>query len=277
MKQIKFFAIILVAISSLFAKEPSGIIIGAGVGGGYIEMDIEHSQIMRYPILQGNNNNTPRWNARYNQASKSWALAWEILFGYKHFINDWVGLRYYANVGFQHYRDTNADGKKRQPIGVIDYTLNADLLLDFYTSERVAFGIFGGVGFGGSSFDKNIVNRYMDMYNKTEGIPIGASETTNHFFDVSASVGLRIAFFQRVNIAGIRSCDSYFEGRRSCSTPVGYIGHNLEVVAKFPMLEYVAVNPDVKIDTQNNTKFVSRPGYKVKNPYKFTIRYIIEF
>lgn len=100
MKQIKFFAIILVAISSLFAKEPSGIIIGAGLGGGYIEMDIEHSQIMRYPILQGNGNTTPRWNARDNQISKSWALAWEILFGYKHFINDWVGLRYYANVGF---------------------------------------------------------------------------------------------------------------------------------------------------------------------------------
>ncbi len=277
-----FFTIALLLSSSLFAKEPENIIIGAGVGAGQINLSVEHAQIMRHPILGGPMTATPNqplWAARYDSNESSWATAWEFLVGYKHFINDFVGLRYYANVGIQHYKSVDNNGKKTQPIGLIDYTLNADLLLDFYESEKVAFGIFGGVGFGGTSFVANSVNYYLDMYNTNEGIPIGASDITKHFVNINASVGVRIVFFQKRSIAGgIRMCDSFSQDRRSCSTPSSYMGHSIELSAKFPVVEYNATDSDVMASTTGaNAFFVSRPGYKIKNPYRFTIRYIVEF
>ena len=235
------------------------------------------------PIL-GNGNgstlNVARWNARTNLSADSWALAWELLVGYKHFVNDYIGFRYYANVGVQHYESTmlsqTTGSKKQLDIGIIDYTLNMDMLFDFFSSESIAFGILGGVGFGGSSFANHAVNRYLDMYNATE-IPIGASDITKHFFNINASVGLRLTFFQKsATRGGIRVCDSFAQGRRSCGTAANYIGHSLEFNAKFPLLEYAATDYDIMLST-DKTQFVSRPGYKIKNPYRFTFRYIIDF
>lgn len=277
MKMIYFrlFAIALFLTSSLFAKEPDGIFIGVGVGVGQSERGIEHSQVMRHPI-EIRNNTTLWWNPETNIYSQSWALAWEVLVGYKHFINDYIGIRYYADIGIQHYKSTSGTETK-QKIGLIDYTINADLLIDFYSSERVAFGILGGVGFGGTSFHQNIINEYMDMYNN-RSIPIGASNTTKHFFNVNASAGVRIALFKKINLSGgFRICDSFVQGRRSCSSPVRYIGHNFEIIAKFHMLEYIAVNPDILLTTAQNNAYTSRMGYKVKNPYRFTFRYAVEF
>ncbi len=281
MRIIKLLSIMLM-LSPLCAKEPENIIVGVGVGAGQSNLAIEHSQFARHPIIGtgagGTINGVPVMTARSNSSSSSWALAWEFLVGYKHFINDFLGLRYYANVGIQHYKSTNAKGKKTQPIGLIDYTINADMLLDFYESEKMAFGIFGGMGFGGTSFTNNAVNNYMSIYNTTEKIPIGATDITRHFFNINASVGVRINFFQKTNIiGGLRVCDSFSQDRRSCSTPVSYMGHSIEIVAKFPLLKYVATKYDIMQSTDGTQTPVSRPGYKIKNPYRFTIRYIIEF
>lgn len=263
----------------LCAKEPELIIIGAGVGAGQTRIDIEHSQVMRHPILGGDTTGTqankPMWDARYNTSSASFALAWEFLFGYKHFVNDWAGFRYYANVGVQHYKPT---GSNKEHFGLIDYTVNADLLIDFYESERWAFGVFGGVGFGGSSFHRDAINHYLDTYNANEQIPIGASDVKQHFFNITASAGVRVVIFQRATIrGGIRTCDSYAtDKKRTCTSPVRYTGHAFEAVAKFPVLEYNATDFDVMSST-NNKSFVSRPGYKIKNSYRFLFRYIVEF
>ena len=281
MKNIYRFFVITLLLSPIFAKEPENVIIGAGVGAGQSNLSIVHSQIMRHPILgngqNGTINNTPIWNARTNSSSSSWAVAWEVIVGYKHFVNDWVGFRYYADISAQHYKSTEG-GKSTQPIGIIDYTANADFLLDFYESEKWAFGIFGGVGFGGTSFLNSAVNQYINHYNTNEGIPIGASDITRHFFNINASVGVRFAFFQKSIISGAkRSCNSFAQGRLSCSSPATFMGHNIEVVAKFPLLEYTATDYDVMAATDGTGKFVSRPGYKIKNPYRFGVRYIIEF
>ena len=277
--QSKIFAIALLALlnNSLFAKEVENVIIGAGVGAGQSNLAIEHSQFARHPILD-TANSRPVMTPRFNTSSSSWATAWEFLVGYKHFINDIIGLRYYANIGIQHYKSTDINGKKSQPIGLIDYTLNADMLFDFYESEKVAFGIFGGVGFGGTSFTNNAVNNYMDMYNANEGIPIGGTNITKHFVNINASVGARIVFFQKRSVAGgVRMCNNFSQDRRSCSTPSSYMGHSIEVGAKFPLLKYVATKYDIMDSATAGQVYASRPGYTIQNPYRFTIRYIVEF
>ena len=283
----KLLIIALTLTISLFAKEPENIIVGAGVGEGYTKMDILHSQFARYPMDGNGNNGTPVgqkvMTPRTNVSADSWALAWEFLVGYKHFINDYVGFRYYANVGVQHYKPAQILGQgKKEQIGLIDYTVNADLLFDFYASDSFAFGVFGGVGFGGTSFDKNAINQYKATYNATEGIPIGASAISQHFFNASASAGVRVVIFQSIGLSsGVRNCDIYSQGRRACSMPTKSIGHNFEVVATFHLLEYNATKYDIMVNTNpnapNNQRYVSRPGYRIKNPYRFTFRYIIEF
>ena len=280
--KVKLLVIFLLAFSYLYAKEPAGIIIGAGVGEGRSEMSIEHAHIAKYPLqsLDPQRPLAPQWTPQVDSSAGSWALAWEFLVGYKHFLNDIIGFRYYANVSVQHYKPVTYQSKT-QPIGFVDYTLNADVLLNFYDSEGFAFGILGGVGLGGMSLDKKAINEYESIYNANAGfIPIGATDITKHFLNVNFSVGLRMVFFQKTTIkGGIRSCDNFSQGRRSCSMPSSYIGHGFEVVAKFPTLSYSVTTPDFVMTTQGNTiaDFRSRPGYKIKNPYRFTFRYVVEF
>ena len=280
--KMKLFVISLLCISSLCAKEPAGIIIGAGVGEGRSEMSIEHAHIAKYPLqsLDPNNPLAPQWTPQVDSSAGSWAIAWELLIGYKHFLNDIIGFRYYANVSVQHYKPVTY-ASKTQPIGYVDYTLNADVLFNFYDSESFAFGILGGVGLGGMSLDKKAVSEYESIYNANAGvIPIGASDITKHFLNVNFSAGVRMIFFYKTTIkGGIRSCDNFSQGRRSCSLPSAHTGHGFEVVAKFPVLTYNATTPDFVMSTQGNTitDFRSRPGYKIKNPYRFTFRYVVEF
>lgn len=193
--KIKLLVISLLAFSSLYAKEPAGIIIGVGVGEGRSEMSIEHAHIAKYPLVDVNNK--PLWTPQVDSSAGSWALAWEFLIGYKHFLNDYIGFRYYANVGIQHYKPVTYQSKK-EPIGYVDYTLNADVLLNFYDSEIFAFGILGGVGLGGISLDRKAISEYESIYNANGGvIPIGASDITKHFLSVNFSVGVRMIFFKR--------------------------------------------------------------------------------
>lgn len=281
--KIKLLVISLLTLSSLCAKEPAMIIIGAGAGEGRSEMNIEHAHIAKYPLVDlnpGPAGPQPQWNASVDSSAGSWAVAWELLIGYKHFLNDIIGFRYYANVGIQHYKPVTYQSKQ-QPIGYVDYTLNADVLFNFYDSESFTFGILGGVGLGGMSLDKKAINEYESIYNANAGvIPIGASDITKHFLNVNFSVGVRMIFFQNTGSrGGIRSCNSLSNGRRSCAMPSNYIGHGFEAVAKFPTLTYNVTTPDFVMSTQGNTitNFRSRPGYKIKNPYRFTLRYVVEF
>lgn len=285
MKKILF--ILLLIVSSLCAKEPNGILLGVGVGEGRSEMSIEHPHIAKYPLQDVRNSplfGTNLWTAQTDSATGSWALLWEVLFGYKHFVNDYIGFRYYANVSVQHYKPVTFKSKK-DPIGYIDYTAQLDLLLNFYTSEGFAFGVLGGVGLGGMSLDKKAIHEYENIYNTTSGggIPIGASDITKHFVSLNFSAGVRMIFFQKVgdSSGGVRNCDSYYKGKkRSCSATSSYVGHNFEAVVKFPTLTYNATTPDFVMAagaTNTNANLRSRPAYKIKNPYKITFRYVLEF
>ncbi len=277
-----FTIFIILAIATMFlgnylySKEPTNIMVGVGIGAGYSKLDIVHSHAAKYP-LQGVDPANPYqnlWTPQRDLSTSSWALAWEFLVGYKHFINDWVGFRYYTNVGVQHYVAKSL-GDKKQNIGFVDYTLNADLLIDFWESEFFAVGMFGGLGFGGTSFDKKAITRYMAVYDRDTGQPIGLANINKHFFNVNASVGLRLTFFQKNRLVKSRVCDEYVEGKRVCRVPIYYIGHGIEINAKFPLMDYRATPlPDM---IRVNGRWVSRPEYVVSNPYRITIRYVIDF
>ncbi len=282
MKTILKLLLIAIFITPLFAKEPTNIMIGFGIGAGQTKLSMEHSRAMLDPPLKADGTNTPRWDKQTNRYLSSWALAWEFLVGYKHFINDWVGFRYYGNVGIQHY-EAKSLGDKSQKIGIIDYTLNADLLINFWESELIAVGMFGGLGFGGTSFDKKAISQYMAVYSAANPrIPIGLADVQKHFLNVNASVGLRLTIFQKYRRTSARVCDKFVNGKRVCRVPVFYIGHGIEFNAKFPLLDYRATaQPDIYVtagaDIGNGTGVISRPGYTVSNPYRLTLRYIVDF
>ena len=115
MKNIYRFLIVAMLLSPLCAKEPSGIMIGAGAGYGRSELSIEHSHIAKNPLVSIDPNNplVPLWTPQVDSQSGSWAVAWEVLVGYKHFINDFVGFRYYANIGVQHYKPVTYQSNSR--------------------------------------------------------------------------------------------------------------------------------------------------------------------
>ncbi len=253
----------------LSAKEPTNTLIGVGIGAGQSKLSIEQAQLIKFPLQNGGA------TAQQDRSLSSWALAWEFMVGYKHFLNDYVGFRYYGNVGIQHYKPVSF-ASNEQKIGFVDYTLNADLLIDFYETTNWAIGMLGGMGFGGTSFDKDAISKYLAYYDRQTGRPIGLANVQKHFFNVNASVGFRAVIFQKIRRTGARVCDGYVDGKRTCRAPIFYIGHNLEVNAKFSLLDYQAT-PYPDIIASANNQYVSRPGYKVTNPYRITFRYIVDF
>lgn len=258
--------------SHSFAKEPTNIMIGVGFGAGYSKLAIEHLHAVRYANTWNNNNATIKQQSNSNHSS--WALSWEFLLGYKHFLNDWIGLRYYANVGIQHYKHTITQSKS-QPIELIDYTLNADLLINFYENQLFSIGMASGIGVGGTSIDNGFIKEYMPVYRTTTGDIIGTANVQKHILNANANLGIRLTIFQKVRRVNARVCDSYKNGRRICRVPVFYLGHSIEANAKFPLLDYRATpRPDI---LRENGEWIVRPEYRISNPYRFTMRYIMDF
>ena len=276
----------------LSAKESANWIIGVGFGYGATNIAIKYPESTRNQLgfaIGGGQNTWTSYNPGINQSAKSWGFAYEVIVGYKHFINDYIGLRYYANVSAQNYKDAHFSSNKNS-VGVIEYTANADLLINFYESVNFSFGIFGGFGVGGATFDSPVLDSYKsdwggnrDSTQFTEAMYSGIGEVYKHHFSASASVGVRINIPQQLRNAGQLVCSAGSDGRRSCKKPVALLEHSLEAVAKFPILTYYATKPGDTVATrtpnQNNwlRSVQHRPGYEIKNPYKFTLRYIIAF
>lgn len=265
---------------------------GAGVGAGATHTDIKYSDSSK----NGLGLNFAIYNIPPDISAKSWGVAYEILVGYKHFLNDFIGFRYYANVSAQHYKDATFSGNKDK-IGIIDYTANADLLMNFYTDSSFSVGIFGGFGVGGATFDNALLEQYerdwgyvKDATRYNESIYAGMGKTNKHHFSASVSVGARINFYQQLRSANLLNCSAGSGGRRSCQKPSNtHLEHSIEVVAKFSMLTYymtkagevVPTRLTFKVDKDQTISWFrgvrERPGYTIKNPYRFTVRYIMAF
>ena len=231
----------------------------------------------------------------YSSSIKDWGVVWEFLAGYKHWLNDWVGFRYYANVSGQHYKDDIFTTGKTQA-GVIEYTANADLLLNFYNSESFTFGIFGGFGAGGAYFDSPAFKTYTQQWDEGLSNPRydGIGQVYKHHLSATLSTGLRFNIFQKIRNVGKRVCSQREDGRRTCRVPISYLEHSIEFNSKFSLMTYRATDsadifggycgPNAtwgqggpNIAGQFLCLYRDKPGYEVKNPYKFTLRYIVAF
>lgn len=275
--------------TTLQSKEPANWLFGVGLGAGQSQIDEKYPESARNELGLAWVAGT--WNNLYDSQVKDWGFTWELLAGYKHFINDYVGFRYYANVSGQQYKDDIFTAGKVSA-GVYEYTANADLLINFYTSENLTFGILGGFGVGGAYFDSPALDTYKAKWSQQnpvykEARYAGLGNVKKHHLSANLSIGARLNIIQKIRQVGKRVCDNRdSEGRRTCRVPISYLEHGIEFNAKFPMLTYYATDKGDTIGTyctvgmQCYPHFATvhrRPGYEVKNPYKFTIRYIIAF
>ncbi len=278
------------------AQEPTNWIFGFGIGAGQSQLDRIYADSANSLLGQGGFNGSA--TRLYSSNIKDWGVVWEFLAGYKHWLNDWVGFRYYVNVSGQHYKDDIYTTGKTQA-GVIEYTANADLLLNFYNSESFTFGIFGGFGVGGAYFDSPAFNTYRQQWSSensqlTNPRFDGIGEVYKHHLSATLSTGVRFNIFQKIRNVGKRVCSQREDGRRTCKVPISYLEHSLEFNSKFSLMTYRATDSaDVfggycgqnatwgqggaSIGGQFLCLWRTKPGYEVKNPYKFTLRYIIAF
>ena len=275
--------------NSLFAKEPANWLFGVGFGAGQSQIDEKYPEAARNQL--GINWKPGTWIDLNDSTTKGWGFAWEILAGYKHFLNDFVGFRYYANISGQQYKDEIFTAGKVKA-GVYEYTANADLLLNFYTSQTWTFGLLAGFGVGGAYFDSDALDTYKARWSQqnpqfADARYEGLGNIKKHHLSANLSVGARFNILQKIRQVGKRVCDNRDSaGRRTCRVPISYLEHGIEFNAKFPMLTYYATDKGDVIGAycSNSTdcagKFATvarRPGYEVKNPYKLTLRYVIAF
>ena len=271
--------------TSLNAKEPTNWIFGFGIGAGKSQIEQKYSDSTNI------NWNWTNFSARTGNIVADWGVTWEFLAGYKHWLNDWVGFRYYANVGAQHYKDDIFTAGKVKA-GIIEYTANADLLLNFYNSELFTFGILGGFGIGGAYFDSPALETYERQWGPTAERPTWFADrasygdmykTKKHHLSASLSVGARFNIFQKIRNVAARTCNTGEDGRRTCRVPISFIEHSIEFNTKFNMLTYYPTKYGELLGVYENgagtayNNSIGRPGYEVKNPYKFTLRYIVAF
>lgn len=285
-------ALLFITTSALKAQEPTSWFVGFGGGYGLTKIDTTYSASASG--LGGLGWVAGTWSDLYTLHTKSWGFALEALVGYKHFLNDYIGFRYYANVGAQFYKDATFSSNKTK-IGVIDYKLNADLLVNFYNSPAYSIGLFGGFGVGGAYFDSPEIDRYntywggaTDSTQYTEAIFDGIGDVYRNHFSASLSAGLRINFLQHIRGAGQVVCSAGGDGRRTCKKPSSLLEHSLEAGAHFFMLSYEPTTPPEVVgricehlpgDTLGGKYHCARQryGYEIKTPYRFTLRYIIAF
>ncbi len=297
-KRVVFAKILLISVlgggiltTNLLAKEQTNWIFGVGIGVGLNQLDQKWGDSTRNGIGVGG------WNQNKPDATmKDWGVTYEILAGYKHWLNDWIGFRYYGNIGIQHYKadftsaGNNAMLTKGKNKTSIEYTANADMLLNFYNSEIFTFGILGGFGIGGAYLNSPSLDNYEwywgaanDSIHFTESEYAGMGKVKRHHLSASLSVGARFNIFQKIRDIGARTCNTGADGRRTCRVPISYLEHSIEINAKFNMLTYYPTKYGELIGVrQNNGQGVynnssPRPGYEIKNPYKITLRYIIAF
>ena len=142
-------AAVLLSTSALFA-EVSGGFVGIGIGGGGTASKMEGGDMSLKQTYSGFN--------------------YGFVGGYKQFFNDYLGLRYYANVDL-HHNMAKAENE-RLDIIIVNYGANVDFLGNFISNETLDFGGFAGLGIGANTLTGQI-------FDNTTG------------FDIALNVGLR--------------------------------------------------------------------------------------
>ena len=169
----------------------------AGIELGYTRFEYKESGVIGTNALL-----SPSTNSAFNAG---------ILAGYRYFFNDSVGIRGYANLNYI-YDKANGFGELK----LLNLGINADFLLNFYASQRVDFGVFFGLGFGGDIFSGDGLKRVRES--------IGEHSANLSSPNISVNLGIQSVILNKIGI---------------------------EFVAKIPLLSHYFLNAgDGKLDSQ---------------------------
>ena len=184
--------------------EESGVFVGIGIGGGggtELKSDFGDSHSKR----------------------KDNGISYGFVAGYKQFFNDYLGLRYYANLDIYHNINSSDFYLSGETVGVpiknakittINYGVNVDFLGNFVSTEIADFGGFVGFGIGGTTLAGKFISDFKSMY-VASGIKFNDTA-----FDIWLNIGLRtniathhgIELVARVPFMPVKMVDGYDAG-----------------------------------------------------------------
>ncbi len=110
-----------------------------------------------------------------------------IFVGYRYFFSESIGIRGYANMNYVYDKKGDFGELKWLNLGI-----NADFLLNFYTSQNFDFGALLGLSFGGDIFSGNGVRRIkesIDDYSANLSSP-----------SVSVNLGIQSVVINKIGI-----------------------------------------------------------------------------
>lgn len=182
------------SLSNFAIAESSGAFVGVEVGYGEARYELK----AEYSATQ--NTQAASETRKFNGGGVNYGIT----AGYKHFFNDYFGLRAYGSINSQH-NEIKISGRTPEEMGnytALNFGANLDLLGNFISTERLDFGAFVGVMLGynywlGRGIDED--KRYFkDTYNVTLAkieqngngrAKISLNSPSN--FDIALNVGLR--------------------------------------------------------------------------------------
>ena len=153
-------ALFLVGANITFAEDSSAFI-GVGIGGGGTAFGIEKIKQSRSGLNYG------------------------FVIGYKKFFNEYLGLRFYANLDLHHNMSKlNGEDKALKAI-FVNFGVNMDFLANFISNESLEFGAFAGTRIGATKITGKDIE---DLKNSAEKVGVKFIDTS---LDVALNVGLR--------------------------------------------------------------------------------------
>ena len=201
-------ALLLCGANIAFAEE-SGVFFGFGVGYGDIKSSINATAMHGYKreILYDTTN-------KHRANGKSYGLT----AGYKQFITESVGFRYYANVDLTHANaisilgESNNLSNSKYPIlqtNLLNYGVNVDVLFNFVSNNAFDFGGFIGFGIGANMINGKYVDslqQHKDDYvfqTSGGGLTLTDSKVQTTSLDIALNMGLRtnIAKYHGIELA----------------------------------------------------------------------------
>ena len=164
--------------------EKSGFFTGGGIGIG------QGGAHLSLPFINDN-----------GETSQT-IIHYDTKFGYKHFFNEWVGLRGYIDIGhLQTWNKvaigttgSNASNIVNQDynMSIIDYNLNLDLICNVYNDESHNIGFFVGGGVGAmNAFYKDQYLQDKEFGGFQANVKLGIRvNTNNHGMELVATLPL---------------------------------------------------------------------------------------
>lgn len=153
-------ALFLFGANITFAEDSSAFI-GVGIGGGGTAFGIEKIKQSRSGLSYG------------------------FVIGYKKFFNEYLGLRFYANLDLHHNMSKlNGEDKALKAI-FVNFGVNMDFLANFISNESLEFGAFAGTRIGATKITGKDIE---ESKNSAERLGVKFIDTA---LDVALNVGLR--------------------------------------------------------------------------------------